>query len=287
MRFFSYESRFSQLLMKLCYSCYLNVLWFICSLPIITIGASTTALYYTSLKIIRGEESYAGRLFFRSFKENFKQATQLWLILLGAGIFLGADGYILYHLRKISSGPIAVIWTLILALVIAAAVMYVIVLEYVFPLLASVENTNTAMLKNSFLIGTHYLFATILVFAVHFAMFFAVVAIFTPLIVLGEGMCAMISAWILNALLISVSGSPDDYMDDNPEEGSEKGPEDGSEGGLKYGSDGRPEEGLKNRLEGHAGHLHEGDMENDMEFQNYQPWNKPESSLDNRTEDDD
>ena len=194
MRFFSYESRFSQLLMKLSCSCLLNILWFICSLPIFTIGASTTALYYASLKVIRDEESHAWQLFFRSFKENFKQATQLWLILLGAGLFLGADGYILYHLRKSSTGVMAVIWTLILALVIAASVLYVIELLYVFPLLASVHNTNAAMLKNAFLIGTHYLFATILVFAVHFAMFFAVVAIFTPLIIFGEGLCAMVSS---------------------------------------------------------------------------------------------
>lgn len=220
MRFFSYESRFSQLLLKLCYSCLLNFLWFICSLPVFTIGASTTALYYASLKIIRGEESYAGRLFFRSFKENFKQATQLWLILLGIGLFLGADGYILYHLRRNSTGTAAVIWTLILALVIAASVAYVIVLEYVFPLLASVRNTNTAMLMNSFLIGTHYLFATIMVFAVHFAMFFVVVAWFTPMIIFGEGLCAMISAWLLNSLLISVSGTPEDFEEE--EEGSDE-----------------------------------------------------------------
>ena len=199
MRFFSYESRFSQLLMKLSCSCLLNILWFICSLPIFTIGASTTALYYASLKVIRDEESHAWQLFFHSFKENFKQATQLWLILLGAGLFLGADGYILYHLRKSSTGV-------------------VIELLYVFPLLASVHNTNAAMLKNAFLIGTHYLFATILVFAVHFAMFFAVVAIFTPLIIFGEGLCAMVSSWILNSLLISVSGTPEDYMEDSPEE---------------------------------------------------------------------
>ena len=210
MKFFSYESRFSQILLKLCYACYLNLLWFVCSIPIVTIGASTTALYSASLKIVRGEESYAGRMFFRSFKENFRQATQLWLILLGVGLFLGADGYILYHLRQSSTGTLAVIWTVILAVVIAAAVLYVIVLEYVFPLLASVSNTNRAMLKNSFLIGTHYLFATILVFAVHFAMFFVVVAWFTPLIVFGEGLCAMISAWLLNSILISVSCSPEE-----------------------------------------------------------------------------
>ncbi len=222
MKFFSYESRFSQLLLKLCYACYLNLLWAVCSLPIVTIGASTTALYYACLKIVRGEESYAGTLFFRSFRENFRQATQIWLILLGIGLFLGADGYILYHLRASASGPAGVFWTLILAVVIAAAVVYVIVLEYAFPLLASVSNTTPAMLKNSFLVGTHYLFATILVFADHFAMFFVVVAWFTPLVIFGEGLCAMISAWLLNSVLISVSGVPEDA--DGEDAGGEDSP---------------------------------------------------------------
>ena len=215
MKFFSYESKFSQLLLKLCYACYLNLLWFVCSIPIFTTGAATTALYYSCLKLVRDEESHVAATFFRAFRENFRQATVLWLILLGVGLFLGADGYILYHLRQSSTGTLAVIWTVILAVVIAAAVLYVIVLEYVFPLLASVSNTNRAMLKNSFLIGTHYLFATILVFAVHFAMFFVVVAWFTPLIVFGEGLCAMISAWLLNSILISVSGSPEENTEGN------------------------------------------------------------------------
>ena len=214
MKFFSYESKFSQILLKLCWSCYLNLLWFVCSLPIVTIGASTTALYYASLKLVREEDSSLTRQFFRSFRENFKQATVLWLILLGVGLFLGADGYILYHLRLSAAGPLAVMWTLILAVVIAASVVYVIVLLYVFPLLASVCNTNRAMLKNAFLIGTHYLFATILIFAVHFAMFFVVVAWFTPLIVFGEGLCALISAWLLNSILIACSGTPEAAEED-------------------------------------------------------------------------
>ena len=221
MKFFSYESKFSQILLKLCWSCYLNLLWFVCSLPIVTIGASTTALYYASLKLVREEDSSLTRQFFRSFRENFKQATVLWLILLGVGLFLGADGYILYHLRLSAAGPLAVMWTLILAVVIAASVVYVIVLLYVFPLLASVCNTNRAMLKNAFLIGTHYVFATILIFAVHFAMFFVVVAWFTPLIVFGEGLCALISAWLLNSILIASSGTPEDRKAEEPKEEGE------------------------------------------------------------------
>ena len=45
-------------------------------------------------------------------------------------------------------------------------------------------------------------------------MFFVVVAWFTPLILFGEGLCALISAWLLNSLLISVSGMPDDSSEE-------------------------------------------------------------------------
>lgn len=213
MKFLSYESKFSQLLLKLCYACYLNLLWVLCSLPIFTIGASTAALYYTSLKIVRDEDGRISEMFFRSFRQNFRQATQLWLLLLGVGLVLAGDGYVLYHLRRTCAGPAAVFWTVVLAAVIAASVLYAIVLTYVFPLVASFENTNKAMLKNAFLIGTHYLFSTILVIAVHFAMFFAVVALFTPLIIFGEGLCAMVSAWLMDRILSSVSGAPEESED--------------------------------------------------------------------------
>ena len=213
MKFLSYDSKFSRIMIKLCYACFLNLLWMVCSLPIFTIGASTTALYYACLKIVRDEGFDAAGMFFHSFKQNFKQATIIWLIMLTAGIFLAGDGYILYHLRASSTGALAVMWTLLMAAVIAAAVIYVIVLLYVFPLLASVENTTAAMLKNAFLIGTHYLFSTILMFAVHFAMFYLIVAVFTPLFLLGEGLCAMICSWLIKNILKSVTYDPNPPVD--------------------------------------------------------------------------
>lgn len=213
MKFLNYDSKFSRIMIKLCYACFLNLLWMICSLPIITIGASTTALYYACLKIVREEAYNAGGLFFHSFRQNFKQATVIWLILLGFGLFLGADGYILYHLRANSTGAAAVLWTLLMAILIAAAVLYVIELLYIFPLLASVENTTLAMLKNAFLIGTHYLFSTILMFAVHAAMFYITVAVFTPIFILGEGLVAMICSWMIKNILKSVTYDPNPPVD--------------------------------------------------------------------------
>lgn len=214
MPFFSYESKFSQMMIKLSYSCWLNLLWLICSIPVFTLGAATTALYDVSLKIVRDEETSITRQFFRSFRRNFRQATVLWLILLAVGLLLAVDGWILYHLRAASTGAMAVIWTLLLALIIVAAIIYVIVLMYVFPLVASVSNTNWAMLKNSFLIGIHYLFCSILVFAIHFAMFYVVVAVFTPAMIFGEGLCALLSAWLLTGVIRAVSYDPDEIPEE-------------------------------------------------------------------------
>lgn len=68
----------------------LNLYWVICSLPIFTIGASTSALLYASMKL-HDREGYVTSNFFSSFKENFKQATEIWLIYLVIGILLGFD----------------------------------------------------------------------------------------------------------------------------------------------------------------------------------------------------
>ena len=222
MKFLAYDSKFSQVILKLCNSCYLNLLWLLCSLPIVTLGASTTALYTVTLKMAKGEDVPVTRQFFRAFRENFRQSTVLWLILLAVGLCLAGDGYILVHLRASSTGTPAVIWTLMLALVIAAAVVYGIVLLYVFPLVASVVNSNLAMLKNSFLIGTHYLFCTILVFAIHLAIFFVTVRFFTPLLIFGEGLCALLSSHLLVKVISACTYDPNQDPDAESEDPNEE-----------------------------------------------------------------
>ena len=235
MKFFSYESRFSQIILKIAEGCYLNLLWALFSLPVFTAGAATAALYRVTLKIARGEEPALTSQFIRGFKENFKQATILWLILLGIGILLGADGYVLFRLSRTSTGTAAVLWTVLFAVIIAAGVAYAIILCYIFPLVASVENTNLAMIRNSFFIGTHYLFCTILVLAIHFAMFFAVVRIFTPLIIFGEGICALLSSYLLVRVIAAVSYDPASVKDlpaqeDDPSEDPESAETEGRGG---------------------------------------------------------
>lgn len=210
MSIFSYESKVSKILFHIADSCYLNLLWFVCSIPIFTIGAATTALYDVAIRIAENREGDVGQQFFRAFKSNFRQATAIWLPLLALGIFLIADLVILVRLRAASTGAIAVFWTIILALVIASCIAYTIELMFVFPLIARVENTNRAMVVNALLIGTHYLNCTLVVFAIHFVMAVIAIRFFTPILILGEGLCAVLSAYFFSPVILVSATKPED-----------------------------------------------------------------------------
>ena len=70
----------------------LNLLWVICSIPILTFGASTTAMYYCTLKIAKDRDSGGMfTMFFHSFKDNIKQSTLIWIIMALTGGILFFD----------------------------------------------------------------------------------------------------------------------------------------------------------------------------------------------------
>ncbi|MBQ6410663.1 MAG: YesL family protein [Atopobiaceae bacterium] len=181
-----------------------------CSIPIFTIGAATTALYDVAIRIAENREGDVGQQFFRAFKSNFRQATTIWLPLLALGIFLIADLVVLARLRAVSTGAIAVFWTIVMALVIASCIAYTIELMFVFPLIARVENTNRAMVVNALLIGTHYLNCTLVVFAIHFVMAVIAIRFFTPILILGEGLCAVLSAYFFSPVILVSATKPED-----------------------------------------------------------------------------
>ena len=95
--FFNYDNPVWRFIGKLGDLILLNILWIVCSIPVFTIGASTTAVYYVTLKLARDEGDSTIRSFFHSFKSNFRQATAIWLILLAAGIVLGIDFWFFCH----------------------------------------------------------------------------------------------------------------------------------------------------------------------------------------------
>jgi uncharacterized membrane protein YesL len=124
----------------------LNLLFIVFSIPIFTIGASLTAMYYVTLKMAENEEGYIFRSFWKSFRQNFRQATVIWLLMLLAACVLGADIYILNYSEN-------ALGTVFLVVISAVAILYLLELIYIFPLLARFENKTSAMLRNAFIMA--------------------------------------------------------------------------------------------------------------------------------------
>ena len=80
----------------MCYVYYLvviNVLWLVCSLPVVTFGASSAALYACLFRLLEGDDTRPVRRFFAAFGENWKRATAAWLAVLAVLALLLFDWY--------------------------------------------------------------------------------------------------------------------------------------------------------------------------------------------------
>lgn len=114
-----------------------------------------TALHYVVLKMVRDEESYIVRSYFKSFKQNFKQATIIWLILLLVGAVLIGDIFILsFSTIRFSNWIRIALFTVIIIVLLATM--------HLFPVLSRFDNTIKNTFKNSFFMGILTLPKTIL-----------------------------------------------------------------------------------------------------------------------------
>lgn len=182
-RFFNMDNKFFTFMSRVADLIILNVVFIVCCIPIVTIGASVTAMNYVTMKMARNEESYIVKSFFKSFRENFKQATIIWLILLVAGLLLGMDFRIVQQVE--STGLLKVV-TYGLYMV---ALIYAMVLSYIFPLLAKFDNTIKNTFKNAMLMSIRHLPFTIVILLVGFA---PAIATLTIPIVLAYGLIVWI-----------------------------------------------------------------------------------------------
>ncbi|SCP96388.1 YesL family protein [Anaerobium acetethylicum] len=210
---FSMDNKFFTFMNKVADLIILNILWLICCIPIVTAGASTTALFYSTIKLVRGEESYVSKDFFKSFRENLKQGILIWLIMLLAGLIIGADFYILY-VSDISYK------IYILPVFLFIALIYYIILLYIFPLLSKFENTTKNMFKNALLIGIRNLPLTILlgiftgIIAVTAYIFVALIPLW---LFLGVALAAYLASFIYSKIFEKIILSNDEADKDDKE----------------------------------------------------------------------
>ncbi len=132
----------------------IGILWFLTSLPLFTMAASTTAAYYAMSKVVRNHTGYLTREFFRSFKQNFRQSLPLSLINLLVVLIFAVDFVYLWNQEGRLYG---ILFTILLGI----CFLYLCVVIYICPLLSRFEEDNLGLIKLAAVSAFHWLPITV------------------------------------------------------------------------------------------------------------------------------
>lgn len=157
---FSPDNAVMQFIAKIFDLVVLNLIFILSCVPVITIGASISALYYVSLKMVRGEDPYIWQNFWKSFRQNFKQSTIVWLLLIAVSLFLGMDFYIINSQDTVLFAVVRTGLWVICGILFS---MFV----YIFPVISHFVCTTRQALKNAALMAIAHLPYTFLLLAGH------------------------------------------------------------------------------------------------------------------------
>lgn len=166
MGFFSVDGPLFQFMKRLLDVLIVNVLWLICSLPIITIGPATVAAFDVTLRMIDDTEGYVGRQFFKAFKANFKNGLPLGIMFVVALYAIWLD------FQLLMTGEHAFLFMSMFILLIVSTIA---VFLYSFALSARYENTLIKTIKNSYDICIRFYgrtLALVVVLALELVLFF-------------------------------------------------------------------------------------------------------------------
>lgn len=195
-RLFDLDSPLIRVLNKVADLMWINILTVICCIPIITAGAALTSAHYVALKMLRNEEGYVTREFFKAFKMNFKQSTLIWLLILLVTAILGAD----YYIMKNAAIDIPEVLQVI---IMAAGILFLFMVLWVFPVQAKFVNTLLQTIKNAFALSIIQLPKTILmviVYVLPYVLLFLSFRVFPLVFVFGISVPVYISAMLYNKM---------------------------------------------------------------------------------------
>ncbi len=129
----------------------LNVLWVLCSIPVVTAGASATALNYTCIKLRRDEGSSIIRMFFHSFAQNIRQALILNTGMLAVLIIFSAC--LIQVLGRMMAGSVPD--GFLAVLLVTLLFLWVLLYTYIFMVLARFDNSIGRTLTNAVYLILH------------------------------------------------------------------------------------------------------------------------------------
>lgn len=197
------DSKFMFYANKFCDLIALNLVMLIFCIPVFTIGTSITAMHYVLLKILRDELSDGViRSFWSAFKNNFRQATLLWLIYLPVGVLICLD--LLLFNKGLLPLP-----GILKYLLFALGIVWMLSMNWVLILQSRYDNAIKATIRNSFLFFLFHPVDSILISAVLCIPFALIVFLpqLTPVVLFcGFGLSGILSAALYNRIFIRHEG---------------------------------------------------------------------------------
>lgn len=172
----------------------LTGLWFLCSLPVFTIGASTKALYMVTMRLSKNEESYTISSFFREWKAGCIKNSVYGLIALAIAVFLSSDLYVYWHL----SGKMG---AFLFSVFLVLSVVYLMILVYFFPLMAVTDYRGLELVKVSFVLAFKNPGWSLLMLLTMVCILAVGIFVAAPLLVIGIGLAAYIQCKITSFLI--------------------------------------------------------------------------------------
>ena len=181
----------------------LNLLTILASLPVITCGAAIVAMHSVVIKIVRGEECYIIKPFFKEFASNIRKGILLSVIMIVASVVVYFD----YRAAKAYIPQMRVA-------VIAIGIILLAILFYAFALMARYENTFPATMKNAVILSIAYFPRTLFMVVCAVGLWFVCVHVYRigiPILAMfGISIPCYVNILLMNKMFHKLEGDMDD-----------------------------------------------------------------------------
>ena len=198
--FFSVDNPIIVVLSKVFDMIWLSLIYLAFCIPVVTIGAATTSLYYVCAKVIRHSESYVWREFWKSFKLNFKQSTIYWVVILIVYMLLGWN----INYLGLNNPETANYGGLLSAIYLAMMIILACVTINIFPIISRFDNSLMTSVKFAlFCAFRHFL---------HTVAMFAILLIFAYMVYLSFGSAIIIFSFLLPPIACLIITFPMEHV---------------------------------------------------------------------------
>lgn len=191
--FFSLDGSFNKYAGFVADTLIVSLLWILFSLPVVTIGAASAALFYVTTRRIANREGYITSDFWQAFKVNFKRGTIIWLLVFSVSFMI--------------------IWNMLLAIqepeimgrfapmILPAQVVLLLLVGFVstfaFPVTARFDMGVGETLRTCFFMAIKHLFTSLSCVALLVTLVLASFLVWEPLIFMTPGIYGMLASYLI------------------------------------------------------------------------------------------